>query len=127
MAIRRQLHSMGFRYRVDTRPDKSVRRRADLVFPRERIAVFVDGCFWHVCPEHGTWPKANAGWWREKLLANERRDRQTDETLRSSGWTVLRIWEHEDYVAASQLIADAVGVARIEMTVSKRRHFEIHD
>jgi DNA mismatch endonuclease (patch repair protein) len=70
--------------------------RPDFVFARQRWAVFVDGCFWHGCPEHVTWPKANAEWWRAKILANRVRDGDTDARLRASGWTVVRVWEHED-------------------------------
>jgi len=72
------------------------RRRADIAFPKHKLAVFVDGCFWHCCPRHATWPKANAEWWRNKLEGNQRRDRATDKLLRQAGWTVLRFWEHQD-------------------------------
>jgi DNA mismatch endonuclease, patch repair protein len=87
---------MGLRYRVDVRPIAELRRRADIVFPKERVAVFVDGCFWHGCPEHATTPRANRSWWVEKLAANRRRDRDTDRRLTEAGWTVSRFWEHED-------------------------------
>lgn len=66
--------------------------------------MFVDGCFWHVCPQHSTWPKNNAKWWREKLEANERRDRDTDDGLREMGWHVVRVWEHEDPTAAADRV-----------------------
>lgn len=68
--------------------------RPDFVFPREKLAVFVDGCFWHGCPRHGTWPKTNAAFWRKKILANRARDRRVDRTLRARGWRVVRIWQH---------------------------------
>ncbi len=86
-----------------------MRRRADLVFPRARVAVFVDGCFWHRCPVHGTSPKSNAQWWQDKLDGNERRDRETDETLRGAGWIVVRVWEHEAPDAAATRVGAAVS------------------
>src|SRR5438105_2581206 len=78
LALRRVLHANGFRYRVDYAPISGLRRRADIVFSAARVAVFVDGCFWHGCPDHGTWPKTNGNWWREKIQANKRRDADTD-------------------------------------------------
>src|SRR5690349_17954597 len=100
MALRRELHRRGLRYRVDRAPVPGLRRRADLVFTAARVAVFVDGCFWHSCPEHGTYPKANAAWWTAKLNRNVERDRDTDRRLRAAGWLVLRIWEHDEIRAA---------------------------
>ena len=82
LRLRSALHRMGFRYRVDRSPLPEVRRRADLVFPTEHVAVFVDGCFWHACPIHATWPKANADWWREKLEANRARTRLPTRSCR---------------------------------------------
>lgn len=107
MAVRREVWRRGLRYRVDLAPIRGLRRRADLVFTRARVAVYVDGCFWHQCPLHATFPKANAAWWRDKLDANVARDRDTDRRLADAGWTVVRIWEHEDPVVA----ADRVEVA----------------
>jgi DNA mismatch endonuclease (patch repair protein) len=72
------------------------RRRADIAFTRRKVAIFVDGCFWHSCPDHATAPVSNGGWWADKLADNVRRDRQTDDFLRSLRWTVVRFWEHED-------------------------------
>lgn len=83
------------------------RRRADIVFSRARIAVFVDGCFWHSCPDHATRPTRNAAWWAEKLAKNVARDRETDAVLISAGWTVLRFWEHDDPALAAEAIEDA--------------------
>lgn len=108
MRIRRRLHGMGFRYRVDFPILERPRRRADLAFTRARVAVFVDGCFWHGCPEHGTWPKSNVEFWREKIESNRRRDQDTNERLEAAGWVVIRIWEHEDPIKASELIAKVV-------------------
>ncbi|MPZ84010.1 MAG: DNA mismatch endonuclease Vsr [Actinophytocola sp.] len=104
LALRRELHRRGFRYRVDFAPLPGLRRRADLVFPRKRLAVYVDGCFWHSCPEHATQPKSNAAWWADKLATNQRRDRDTDQRLRENGWIVVRVWEHENAVAAADRI-----------------------
>lgn len=106
VALRRVLHARGYRFRVDVRPTPHLRGRADIVFPRKRVAVYVDGCFWHACPEHGVLPKSNTAWWREKLSATVDRDRRSDDVLRSEGWTVVRVWEHEDAeVAAERVLA----------------------
>jgi DNA mismatch endonuclease (patch repair protein) len=80
-----------------------------LVFARARVAVYVDGCFWHGCGEHGTWPKANAEWWRAKIEANVVRDRTTDAQLAAQGWTVVRIWQHEPVEGAVGRVTSAVG------------------
>jgi DNA mismatch endonuclease, patch repair protein len=106
--VRRAVHRRGLRYRVDRPPLAGMRRRADLVFPRARVAVFVDGCFWHGCPEHGTIPKNNRAWWKEKLAGNQNRDRDTDARLLEAGWTVVRAWEHEDPEYAAGRIDRAV-------------------
>lgn len=103
VALRRLLFACGLRYRVDY-PLPGLRRRADIAFTRRRVAVFVDGCFWHGCPLHGTQPKRNGLWWSEKLAANRSRDRDTDRRLRAAGWTVLRVWEHEAPSRASRRI-----------------------
>lgn len=100
-ALRSLLHRRGLRFRVDVSPIPGVRRRADLVFPGARVAVFVDGCFWHGCPLHATWPKANAEFWREKLETNRRRDDDTNRKFVEAGWTVVRVWEHEDVEMAA--------------------------
>ena len=110
--IRRQVHRLGLRYRMNTAPLLDIQRRTNILFVSARVAVFVDGCFWHGCPEHATWPRANAAWWREKLLANRKRDRDTDRLLRSAGWLVLRFWEHEDPASAAR---------KIGLVVKKRR------
>jgi len=121
MRLRSELHRRGLRYRVDAQPLRGLRRRADVVFPTARVAVFVDGCFWHGCPAHMTWPEANAAWWREKIERTRARDRDTDARLGDAGWTVVRIWEHEDAQAAADRVAHAVDVARARSVVSPRR------
>lgn len=112
MALRQVLHRAGFRYRVHRRPIKGVRREADLVFGPARVAVFVDGCFWHGCPEHATWPKNNADFWRDKIETNRRRDADTDARLQEAGWLPLRIWEHETVDVAADRVITAVRERR---------------
>lgn len=112
VAIRRLLHSMGLRYRIDLAPIAGLRRRADIVFSVAKVAVFVDGCFWHCCPRHASWPKANWRWWKAKLLGNVARDRDTDMRLRRAGWLVVRVWEHEQPARAATRIVRAVNRRR---------------
>lgn len=104
ISLRKELHRRGLRFRVDHPLPGLPRRRADVAFTRARIAVFVDGCFWHGCPEHATHPVSNAEWWAAKLTRNVERDRESDEFLRSAGWTVLRFWEHDDMTTASTAV-----------------------
>ena len=108
MKLRSMLHRRGLRYRVDVPPTPGTRRRADVVLPRERVAVFVDGCFWHGCPEHYRPSTKNIAFWEEKLATNRSRDVQTNEALAASGWTVIRVWEHEDVSGAADRIEAAV-------------------
>ncbi|GAA4961790.1 very short patch repair endonuclease [Kineococcus glutinatus] len=96
MAIRRRLHARGLRYRVVWPVPGQRRRTIDIAFTRARLAVYVDGCFWHGCPEHAHLPKANAGWWAQKIAWNRARDADVTRQLETLGWTVLRVWEHED-------------------------------
>lgn len=107
LAVRRLIHAAGLRYRVDFAP-LGGRRRADIVFTRRRIAVFIDGCFWHGCPEHATYPKRNSDYWLPKLERNIERDRETDLLLSGAGWTVLRFWEHESPGSVANRIAAAI-------------------
>jgi DNA mismatch endonuclease (patch repair protein) len=104
LAVRRLLHAAGLRYRVEYPVPGMARRRIDVAFPGAKLAILIDGCFWHGCPEHATHPKANAEWWRQKLERNMARDIETTEHLRAAGWEVLRFWEHE----APQDVADEV-------------------
>lgn len=111
VVLRRELHRRGLRFRVDHQPAAGVGCRADIVFTRARVAVFIDGCFWHACPQHGNLPRANREWWRAKLAVNVARDRRNDEALIASGWRVIRIWEHEALDAATERVIDALGRA----------------
>lgn len=108
LELRSELHRFGLRFRVHRGIVPGVRRQADIVFGPARVAVFVDGCFWHSCPLHATRAKANAAFWRAKLAENCRRDRDTDARLRTAGWRVIRVWEHENARAAARRIARAV-------------------
>ena len=101
LLLRRELHARGLRYRVDAPLPGMPRRRADILFTRAKVAVFVDGCFWHGCPAHKTAPANNAAWWTAKLTRNVERDRETDAHLDSLGWTVVRVWEHENMTQAA--------------------------
>jgi DNA mismatch endonuclease (patch repair protein) len=95
LAIRSALHALGLRFRVDARPVVTVPRRADVVFRGARIAVFIDGCFWHGCPDHYRPPATNPAYWLDKVSINRLRDRDTDRRLLAIGWRTVRIWEHE--------------------------------
>ncbi len=106
-ALRSGLHRAGLRFRVDFLIS-AARCRADIAFPRARIAVFVDGCFWHGCPDHLVWPKNNSAWWREKIEANRRRDQRATRQLEALGWTVVRFWEHEDVTQCVQSLRELV-------------------
>lgn len=106
--LRRALHALGLRYRVQVPLLRKPRRVADIVFMGARVAVFVDGCFWHGCPIHATWPKENAGFWRAKIEANRARDADTTRRLRELGWEVIRVWSHEDPTEAARRIYDRV-------------------
>src|SRR3712207_6371224 len=110
VALRRALHAYGLRFRVDVRPTPRLRGRADIVFTRRRVAVYVDGCFWHACPQHGVLPKSNVEWWRQKLAATAQRDRRADEVLRDEGWRVVRVWEHEDVDGAPDRVLAALAM-----------------
>lgn len=114
VAVRRSLFARGLRYRVDARPLPNLRRRADVVFRAAKVAVYVHGCFWHRCPEHGTLPKSSAEWWLEKLEANRRRDLDTRERLEEAGWTVVEVWEHEDAETAAERIARLVAARVVQ-------------
>lgn len=109
--IRSALHASGCRFRVSYPVPDLSRCTIDIAFPGRRVAVFVDGCFWHDCPEHGTRPKTNADRWTAKLEANRARDRRVDEHLRAQGWTALRVWEHEDVPSVCARIRECLADA----------------
>jgi len=111
LALRRALHGAGYRYRKDYRLDLGggTRVRPDIAFTARRVAVFVDGCFWHVCPEHGTRPAANTWYWEPKLARNVERDRAADAALIAAGWQVVRIWEHVTLGAAVAAVTEALA------------------
>ena len=109
LGLRSFLHGVGLRFRVHRQAVPGLRRTVDILFPKSRIAVFVDGCFWHGCPRHGTLPKTtNRQWWTEKIRTNQRRDRDTDRKMRRLGWRVIRVWEHEDQQIVARRIARLV-------------------
>lgn len=117
LTLRRALHALGLRYRVHKAPLPALRRKADVVFGPARVAVFVDGCFWHGCPQHGRRShEVNNWYWPEKIARNKRRDEETDRLLGEAGWVALRIWEHE--VATAQTATEAAD--RIKQVVRRR-------
>ena len=111
LALRRILHARGLRYRVTYPVPGLPRRTIDVAFTRAKVAVFIDGCFWHGCPEHATRPRANSEWWVRKLETNMTRDTDTSRVLSELGWTVLRFWEHEEPTAVADRIEAAMLLA----------------
>ena len=108
IALRSMVHRAGLRFRVAKPPVRGIRRTADMVFARSRVAVFMDGCFWHGCPEHYVEPSTNVEYWRAKIGGNVSRDRDTDNRLAEAGWHVLRVWEHEPTVDAALAVVECV-------------------
>lgn len=104
LQLRRTLHALGLRYRLHQRLLPGSRREVDIVFTKAKVAIFVDGCFWHSCPDHGSIPNSNSHWWEDKLYENRRRDERTDMDLAEAGWTVARVWEHENPTHAAARI-----------------------
>lgn len=122
LRVRRELHSRGLRYRVNIAPLAGLRSRADIVFTRWRIAVYLDGCFWHGCPTHGVTPMAHADYWAPKLARNKERDERATRVLRDAGWNVLRFWEHEDTGAIVDIIESAVrATPQAQLSTSRGR------
>jgi DNA mismatch endonuclease (patch repair protein) len=120
IGLRSALHRRGLRFRKHFRPLENVRCVADIAFPRRRLAVFVDGCFWHRCPIHGVSPTSNSAYWQAKLDRNVQRDRRNDALLAAAGWTVLRVWEHEDLEAAADRVLTALYSARSGASEAQR-------
>lgn len=104
VALRSALHARGLRFRKHVRVVREIACIVDVAFPTERLAVFIDGCYWHSCPEHGSYPHTNTDWWRAKLVATRARDERNTKLLTQAGWKVLRIWEHEDVGAATSRV-----------------------
>ncbi|MFC8731448.1 DNA mismatch endonuclease Vsr [Luteimicrobium sp. NPDC057192] len=117
LLLRRELHRRGLRYRLIVKVPGNNRRTIDIAFPRQKLAVFIDGCFWHGCPAHGTAPKSNSLWWSQKIDANRARDADTNLLLDAAGWGVLRLWEHDPAeAAADQVIAALASHERCSTT-----------
>jgi DNA mismatch endonuclease (patch repair protein) len=114
--LRSELHRIGLRFRKHFRPLRSVRCEADVAFPRQRVAVFLDGCFWHGCVDHRGIPRANHIFWSSKIAGNRARDARNEAYLANAGWTVLRIWEHEPLEAAAEQMLEALGRAGTSST-----------
>lgn len=102
--LRSELHRRGLRFRKDARPESSIRRTADVLFTRAHVCVFVDGCFWHGCPDHFVMPKTRTVFWKSKIEGNMARDIDTNRRLGEAGWTVVRLWEHEPVIAAADMV-----------------------
>jgi DNA mismatch endonuclease (patch repair protein) len=115
VAVRSALHRRGLRFKKHCRPLPELSYRADIVFSRERVAVEVDGCFWHGCPEHGTRPVANTEYWDEKIDRNVARDRARSLSLSGANWLLLRVWEHEDADVAAERIAAVLARRRVQL------------
>lgn len=107
IAVRRELHRRGLRYRIH-RAVVDPRRKHDVVFVGPMVVAAVHGCFWHGCPEHGVTPKSNTAWWSEKIARNKQRDEDTSRKLADAGWELVEIWEHEDPVAAADRVEAVV-------------------
>ena len=112
LAVRRALHARGLRYRVDHPLPFDRRRRADVAFTRAKVAVFIDGCFWHGCPEHGMTPRTNTEFWKAKITRNRARDVDTTVRLEGMGWAVLRFWEHHPTADAVEAVVRVVTRSR---------------
>jgi DNA mismatch endonuclease, patch repair protein len=108
VALRKALYARGLRFRIHWPVPELPRRTIDIAFPGRRVAVFVDGCFWHGCDAHGSVPASNREWWNAKLAKNRARDADTDDHLRVAGWAVVRIWEHEDPVVVADRVETVV-------------------
>lgn len=117
LAVRRLVHASGLRYRVNARPERDLRRTADLLFTRARVAVFIDGCYWHGCPQHFTSPATNLDYWDTKIGRNRERDLETTTLLEERGWLVLRFWEHEPPTEVAKKIVERVRERRDAVSV----------
>jgi DNA mismatch endonuclease (patch repair protein) len=118
LAVRRLLHARGLRYRVDLPLAFDRRRRADITFTRAKVVVFIDGCFWHGCPQHYVEPKAHGDYWPAKIARNRQRDAETTARLQADGWTVLRFWEHEEAAAVAAAVHAELAACRARTQVA---------
>ncbi|QNE45870.1 DNA mismatch endonuclease Vsr [Glaciihabitans sp. INWT7] len=116
LAVRRLVHARGMRYRVNARVEPDIRRSADMLFTRKRIAVFIDGCYWHGCPAHFVLPKAHPDYWEAKIAGNRKRDAETNSLLELRGWTILRFWSHESPICVADKVEAAVRDRNVERT-----------
>ncbi len=121
MALRRSLHKCGLRYRLQWPVPGKARRTMDIAFPGLKIAVFIDGCYWHGCPKHGETPKNNRAWWKEKIASNQARDHQTEQHLQQLGWIVLRFWEHQPINEMCENVIRAVRAQRDNKMIQRVR------
>jgi len=112
LALRAALDALGVKYAVNGQPLPTLQRKADILFRSEKVAVFVDGCFWHGCPIHGTQAKANAEFWREKIERNKQRDADTNWRLQEAGWVVVRVWAHEEPETTARKVCEIVRERR---------------
>ncbi len=122
--VRSALHRRGIRFRLHYPVPSRPRRTIDIALPVRRLAIFVDGCFWHGCPVHGTWPKRNSQFWRQKIETNRQRDRSTDILLTNSGWLVVRVWEHDDLEKAVERILRLIAERN---SGSGKNHLDDHE
>lgn len=118
-ALRSALHNKGMRYRIHQKPIQELNREADIVFRSVKVAVFLDGCFWHGCPIHGTYAKSNAFFWKNKITQNRKRDLDTSNRLKRAGWRVIRVWEHEKPEEAADKICNVVAKIRLLVATKK--------
>lgn len=116
LLVRRLLHAAGLRYRVSAKPEADLRRAADILFRQARVAVLIDGCYWHGCPDHYIPPKANGVYWSDKVVRNRARDADTNRVLTERGWVVLRFWGHEDLAVVAERIIAVVSARRPRRT-----------
>lgn len=119
VTLRKALYRRGLRFRLHLRPEISLRRTADVVFPKAKVAVEVRGCFWHACPQHRSVPRTNHDWWAEKLAHNQERDAESERIWRAAGWEVVIVWEHDDPEEAADRIAPLVAQRRLLIAQSK--------
>lgn len=115
LALRAELHKRGYRYRVNQVVSLKPRRTADIAFTKLKVAIFVDGCFWHGCPLHASWPKSNAAFWREKITKNMTRDTETTALLEASGWAVVRIWSHMSVDEAVGIVSRIIEIRQAQL------------